>query len=75
MIDMEPILITGVAAAEFIGVGKSLFYQLDASGALPAPVRLHKKRLWSVELLKLWVGNDCPSRDSEQWKRCRRPLQ
>ncbi len=65
--DAKPILISGVSAAKCLGIGKSLFYQLDASGALPAPVRLHGKRLWSVELLKLWANNGAPGRDSTEW--------
>ncbi len=64
----DTILIDGAGAAKLLAIGKSLFYQLDSSGQIPQGVKLNSKRLWSVELLRLWARNGCPGRDSTEWK-------
>lgn len=63
---IELFLVDAVGAAELLSVGKSLFYEMDASGRLgPRPIKFNSKKLYSVLELREWVLHKCPPR--EQW--------
>lgn len=65
---LAPFLVNAKTASRLCGVGVSLFYQLNAAGQTPKPIKLNTKSLWSYSLLKLWADNGCPSRDSAAWQ-------
>ena len=59
-------LIDAAGAAELLSVGKSLFYEMAATGRLgPMPIMFNSKKLYSVSELEKWVFHRCPPR--EQW--------
>ena len=63
---IELLLVDAVGAAELISVGKTLFYEMDASGRLgPKPIKFNSKKLYSVKELREWVFHKCPAR--ERW--------
>ena len=64
---LTPILVDARTASKLCGMGLSLWYQLCSTGQTPLPVKLNSKKLWSYELLRLWVNHGCPSRDSATW--------
>jgi predicted DNA-binding transcriptional regulator AlpA len=50
-------------AAAFLGVSRSEFYRMDATGQVPSPVRFGKLKRWSRLELREWVAKRCPARD------------
>jgi len=50
-----------------LGVSRSHFYSLQASGRLPLPVRLGGAVRWRRTELEMWVLAGCPPRD--RWRR------
>jgi predicted DNA-binding transcriptional regulator AlpA len=63
-----PILLDARNAATALGVGRSLFYQLCASGRIgPLPVKLGERSLWARAELEDWAAAGCPTR--EEWLR------
>jgi len=66
---LTPIMVPAKVACRLCGVGLSLWYQLDAAGRTPQAVKLNTKRLWVYTQLVLWALHNCPSRDSEQWRK------
>jgi len=56
-----PLLVDAREAARLLGIGKSLFYQLQATGRLPPPVRLGRAVRWHRETLIRWCEIGCPS--------------
>lgn len=61
------LLLRAAEAAHFLGLSRSELYRLDASGRLPAPVRLGKVKRWSRPELEKWVERGCPPR--HDWER------
>jgi len=62
----EPLLVGAAEAAELLGIGRSLFYELNSTGQLgPKCIRFGRRRLWKFAELKSWVEANCPSR--ERW--------
>ena len=57
------LLLSAADAAHAVGVSRSGFWKLHASGRVPAPVRLGRRVLWRRHDLELWVAGGCPSRD------------
>ena len=64
----RPILVDAKSSSQLCGVGLSLWYQLDQQGHVPQAVRLHSKRLWNYDQIRVWANFDCPSRDSAVWQ-------
>ncbi len=64
---LTPLLVNAKSAAHLCGCGLSLWYELAAAGQTPQAVKLHSKKLYSYNLLKLWTDNGCPARDSVAW--------
>lgn len=62
----EPLLLSAQEAAELLGIGKTLFWQLHSAGRIPLPVKLGRRTLWRREELLGWVRKGCPSRDKWQ---------
>ena len=63
----ESLLVSAREAAELLGVGKSLLYQMASDGRLgPVPILGSK---YSRQELIDWVHKRCPAR--EQWLRMR----
>ena len=63
---IESFLVDAAGAAKLLGIGKSLFYEMAASGRLgPMPIEFNSKKLYSVKELDKWVLHKCPPR--EQW--------
>lgn len=60
-----PILMDARSAAVALGIGRSLFYQLCASGRIgPLPVKLGERSLWVRAELESWALAGCPSREA-----------
>jgi len=58
-----PILLDAQSAAAALGIGRSLFYQLCASGRIgPLPVKLGERSLWARAELEDWALAGCPPR-------------
>jgi predicted DNA-binding transcriptional regulator AlpA len=58
-----PIRLDARSAAAALSVGRTLFYQLCASGRIgPLPVRLGERSLWVRAELESWATAGCPPR-------------
>lgn len=59
-----PLALCASEAAALIGVGKSCFYEMHASGRLgPLPISLtSKKKVWLRKELERWCEHRCPPR-------------
>ena len=59
----ETLLLSATEAAALLGIGKTLFYTMAASGELgPMPIELRTKKLWRREELAEWTRQGCPPR-------------
>jgi len=63
---VRPLLLSDTQAARVLGIGRTLFLQLDSSGRIPQAVRLGKRKLWRTRELESWVDMGMPNRD--QWR-------
>ncbi|HUU97656.1 MAG TPA: hypothetical protein VM487_18120 [Phycisphaerae bacterium] len=61
----ERLLVDSDEAAAMCGISRTMWWGLHSSGRVPAPVRLGRRTLWSVEELRGWIGAGCPAR--ERW--------
>lgn len=62
----NPLLLGAGNAAKFVGVGKTLWYQLNSEAKIPAPIRLNKRVLWRRDELHEWTDSGCPLRN--EWE-------
>ena len=60
---IEPILLRPAAAAVALGISARTLRRLSAAGAVPMPVRLGARLLWSADELRAWAAAGCPARD------------
>lgn len=59
----DQLLITADKAAHILGIGRSLFYEMNSSGRLgPMGIRLGRAVRWRRHELEEWVSAGCPSR-------------
>lgn len=58
----EPIAVDAVEAARLFGVSPSFWRKLDRAGAIPLPVKLGARVLWTVRELRAWADAGCPPR-------------
>ncbi len=65
---IAPIAVDSKTCAAMLGIGTTLLDQLRSSGKIFQPTKISSKIVWPVVLLRLWVLNDCPARDSQQWR-------
>lgn len=49
-------------------VSKSEFFDWDAKGAIPEPVKIDGTRLWRRLELRDWCAAGCPHRDEWKWR-------
>jgi len=56
------LLISAKESAGFLGISRSLFYELNVEGRVPAPIRLGKRVRGRRDELIAWVEADCPNR-------------
>ena len=67
----EPLAVAAKGGAAMLGISRSQFFKLHASGRLPMPVRLGTKSpRWRVAELRAWLDAECP--DRQTWERSRR---
>lgn len=60
----------GEPAADYVGIGRTLFYELVALDRLPAPIELRKGfKLWARRDLDEWVRLGCPFRTDFEERR------
>ena len=63
-ITVEPLLISVGAAADIIGIGKTLFLQLEQSGRIgPLPIKLGRRKLYLLSELREWSNMRLPTRE------------
>lgn len=63
----EPILLSAAQAAQLLGVGRTLWYQLVATGRAPAPLHLGGRVLWRTRELRAWIEAGAPPRARWHW--------
>ena len=56
--------------AKLLGISQRHLWKLNASGRLPAPIRLGRSVRWRLDELRAWLDAGCPARD--QWETMRR---
>jgi len=61
----ERLLLGSDDAARACGISRTAWWALQSQGRVPAPVRLGRRTLWSVDELRAWVAAGCPPR--ERW--------
>lgn len=62
---LDPLLVDDERAASICGLGRSYWCVLERSGLVgPRPVRLGRRRLWSVAELRAWVESGLPNRET-----------
>ena len=57
---LTPFLVNAKTAAKLCGIGLSLWYELAATGQIPAGLKLNSRKLWAYDELKEWCKNGCP---------------
>ncbi|MGD0572332.1 MAG: helix-turn-helix domain-containing protein [Sedimentisphaerales bacterium] len=62
---LEPLLLRADQAARLLGISRSAFYSKVSSGLIPPAIYIGDSPRWSVEELKSWTQNRCPS--AERW--------
>ncbi|MBN2457293.1 MAG: helix-turn-helix domain-containing protein [Sedimentisphaerales bacterium] len=60
---VEPLMLRAAEAARLCGLAVSTWYELKSAGRLPPSIKIGKARLWRMNVLRKWVGMDCPSID------------
>lgn len=59
---MDRLLISAKEAAKMLSISLAFFYSQHNSGKIPAPRKLGRRSLWSVQELKDWDKAGCPER-------------
>lgn len=65
-----PLLLDAAETASLLGVGRSTFYRMVETGAVPAPVHLGRMRRWRRAEIVAWAAAGCPPR--VRWEQVRR---
>lgn len=66
---IHPLLVDAAAAAEACDLCERTWRSLDAQGLVPEPLKIGRRRLWSVEDLRAWVRFGAPNRERfEQYR-------
>lgn len=63
----EPLAVSAADAATLLGIGRTNFLGLVASGRAPPGIKLGRRRLWAVVELQEWLAAGAPHRD--QWEK------
>lgn len=59
---METLLITDKEVAKLLGISSRHVWSLNSTNQLPEPVTLGRTTRWSLQELRDWVYEGCPSR-------------
>ena len=62
----KSVLLNATEAADFIGVARSYWYQLNSEGKIPKSVNLNTRVFWNRRELEAWVEAGCPKR--HEWE-------
>ena len=65
MCDFGPEGLRAPDAARFVGIGRSTWLRLAASGRVPPGVRIGRARVWSRSELADWIAAGAPT--SDRW--------
>jgi prophage regulatory protein len=68
--DVEPLCLGADEVAALLGIGKTLLFELDSAGRIPAPLKLGNRCVWAISELRAWVAAGCP--DRQRWQTLRR---
>lgn len=69
-VSMQPLLVSGAAAAALLGLSPRTFRRLDAGGQVPRAIRVGAStKRWRVADLRCWVALGCPGR--HRWEALR----
>ena len=64
-ITIEPLLVGVDDVALLLGIGRTLFLQLEESGRIgPLPVKFGRRKLYSVNEFRQWVKGGCSNRET-----------
>ncbi|MHC4414655.1 MAG: helix-turn-helix domain-containing protein [Planctomycetota bacterium] len=63
---LEPLLLTADQAGRLCSVSGRTWQRWSSEGAVPAPVRIGRRRRWRTDELRQWVAAGCPAR--ERWE-------
>ena len=68
--DIEVLLLSAKETAKLLGLSRSMFYQLNSSGAIgPQPIRNLGRPMWDRREIEKWVEDRCPGRSEWQSKK------
>ena len=68
LIANNSLLLDAGDAAKIVGVGRTLWYQLNSEAKIPAPIQLSKRVLWRRSELLKWADAGCPIRAEWEFK-------
>lgn len=60
---VEPLLLRAKQAAKLCGLSVSTWHEYRAGGRIPPSIKIGKARLWRLDILRRWVGWNCPTID------------
>lgn len=60
---IPPLLLRAKDAAQVCGLSVSTWYAMMSAGRTPQSLKLGKARLWRTDILRRWVGENCPPID------------
>jgi len=61
--NVNPLLLSAQKTARLLGLSRSMFYQLNSSGAIgPQPIRNLGRPMWDRREIEKWVEVRCPGR-------------
>ena len=56
--------------ASLLGIGRTLFLEMNVTGKLPAPIPFNRAVRWIKDELHDWLLAKCPSRERWVWPKC-----
>ncbi len=69
----EPLAVDAITAGGMLGISRSQFFKLHASGRVPSPVYLGTRApRWRVAEIRAWLDAGCPDRAA--WEKQRGPF-
>lgn len=54
----DKLLLNANDTAATLGISRSFLYEQVSMSRIPAPIKIGKKSLWSVESLTQWIKNE-----------------
>lgn len=62
----SPLVVDAARLAKLLGMGVRTIRTHDATGRLPAPVRIGGRVVWRVDEIRAWLAAGAPNRD--EWE-------